>query len=96
MIIYYDNKTPYNIVELENEFEGDQTNLLYSTKKQIDKSITPDDQIAQELLIVPLDIPMNLIQMRMKYSCRGTARRVSIFLPSTVLKFTTFKEVSKS
>ena len=69
-------------------------NVLYSTSKRIDSRIISEDQITQELLIIPTTILMNLIQMKVNYTCNGQNRSINILLPNTVLKFTSFKDIT--
>ena len=45
--------------------------------------------------MVPLDIVMSLIQMRISYTYKGTQHRAEVFLPNTVLKFTEFRDLEK-
>ena len=53
-------------------------NVLYSTSKRIDSRIISEDQITQELLIIPTTILMNLIQMKVNYTCNGQNRSINI------------------
>lgn len=72
--MFVGNKTDYQITHLETEFEGDRSKivpysavLIYSNPKKINSIIEPGYQAKQELLVIPVDVPFNLINLRLKF-----------------------------
>lgn len=93
--VFIGNKTDTDAEEVVISFEGDKTNAIYACPLNIPKLIDVGMQIKQNLVVVPLKFPFNLLNFKLKYNHKGKLYRVNVFLPYMINKFAVFQDADK-
>ena len=69
---------------------------MYLTPKNIGDSIIQNQQIKQDLVVIPLAFPFNPISCVLKYSLKRESHTVVFYLPSSILKLSVIQPISVS
>ena len=91
--MFIGNTSDDNLNEISISFEGDKTNAIYASPLRIPKIIDNKMQIKQNLLVVPLQFPFNLLNFKLKYKFRSKLYRINVFLPYLLVKFCRFEAI---
>lgn len=84
------------VVDMQLQFRGDRTNLLYSNPQQPETVVAPGIQLKHELMIIPTTISCGLIRCSLRYQHGSTNVMSSpFFLPNCVLKLSKFLPLQK-
>lgn len=68
---------------------------LYGNPRKLEPTTEPGYQTKQELMLIPMSAPFNLVSMNVGYvTADGLYNRYKMFLPTSLLKFVQFKRIS--